>query len=82
MCKALAKRYRVNRELLEGVGGEGEERKGRWLRRMVEMVARGLGGGRGVAVDEVGEMAMMIEVGHLGEVAASFLVGQGRLRRC
>ena len=46
------------------------------------MVARGLGGGRGVAVDEVGEMAMMIEVGHLGEVAASFLVGWGRLRGC
>ena len=34
------------------------------------------------AVDEVGEMAMMIEVGYLGEVAASFLVGRGRLRRC
>ena len=34
------------------------------------------------AVDEVGEMAMMMEVGCLGEVAASFLVGRGRLRRC
>ena len=33
------------------------------------------------AVDEVGEMVMMIEVGYLGEVVASFWVGPGRLRR-
>ena len=30
------------------------------------------------AVDEVGKVAMMIEVGYLSEVAASFLVGRGR----
>ena len=28
-ANVLAKRYRVNRELSEGVGGEGEERKGK-----------------------------------------------------
>ena len=33
-------------------------------------------------MDEVGVVAMMIEVGYLGEVAASFLVGRGRLRGC
>ena len=43
-AKVLAKRHRVNQELSEGVGGEGEGWMGRWLRRMVEMVARGLGG--------------------------------------
>ena len=32
-------------------------------------------------VDEVGEIVMMMEVGYLGEVAASFWVGPGRLRR-
>ena len=31
---------------------------------------------------EVGEMVMMIEVGYLGEMAASFLVGWRRLRGC
>ena len=40
-AKVLVKRHRVNRELSEGVGGEGEGWIGRWLRRMVEIVARG-----------------------------------------
>ena len=87
LARVCAKRYRVNRDLSEGVGGEGEERKGRWFEE--DGGDRGEGVGRrwswvggGVAVDEVGEMAMMIEVGHLGEVAASFLVGWGRLRGC
>ena len=41
-AKVLVKRHRVNRELSEGVGGEGEGWIGRWLRRMVEIVARGV----------------------------------------
>ena len=50
-----------------GDSGEGVGRRWSWV-------------GGGIGVGEVGEMVMMIEVGYLGEVAASFLVGRRRLR--